>query len=330
MISVLTETTDTTAELFIPVQQGLAAVEVRLREVAASQHDALTTATEHMLNSGGKRIRPAISLLAAGIFAADFDRSVALAAAVEMLHTATLVHDDLIDGALLRRGIPTLNAEWSPHATILTGDYLFARAASLVAQTDTMSIMDLFARTLMVIVDGEIRQKFSSRRLTSRDDYYARIYAKTAAMFMLCTRAAGVLGNADETSLNALSEFGREVGMAFQIVDDVLDFVGTPDQIGKPVGSDLRQGLFTLPAIYYIEANPDDPDANALLNGRVGDRSVVSRVVAAVRESGAADEALQEAREFVARGQLALGELPDSEYVDTLVAVSNFIVSRNL
>ena len=318
-----------TTELFAPIQEELAAVKVRLHKTAQGQHDSLTTAAECLLNSGGKRIRPAISLLAAGMFKADFDHSVSLAAAVEMLHTATLVHDDMIDGALLRRGMPTLNAGWSPDVTVLMGDYLFARAASLVAQTNNLRIINLFAETLIVIVNGEVKQKFSQGHI-SRDDYYERIYAKTAAMFVLSTEAAAMLGNADAASLEAIGEFGRQVGMAFQIVDDVLDFIGESDQIGKPVGGDLRQGLFTLPAIYYAEAHPNDPDMNALLNGHAGDRDIVPRVVKAVRESDAIAAALREAREFVARAQLALTEIPDSPFTAALSALSHYIVDRSL
>ena len=321
---------NSTVELFAPVQEGLAAVEARLRQAVQDQHSSLAAATERLLNAGGKRIRPAICLMAAGIFGADPDRTISLAAAVEMMHTATLVHDDLIDGALLRRGVPTLNADWPADAIVLAGDYLFARAASLIAQTNDTHVVDLFARTLMTVVNGEIRQRFSGRGYVSRDDYYERIYAKTAAMFVLATEAAATLGGADRARLEALSEFGRQVGMAFQIVDDTLDFIGTPDQIGKPVGSDLRQGLFTLPAIYYAQAHPDDADMMALLNGNARDPGTISRVVAAVRTSGAVDEALRDARTFVARGQLALERLPPSPAVAILSAVSQYIVARNL
>lgn len=315
-------------ELFAPIQEELTAVEIRLRQVLEGQHDSLTAATERLLNAGGKRVRPALSLLTARIFGADVDRSVALAAAVEMLHTATLVHDDLIDGALLRRGAPTLNAEWSPSLTILTGDYLFARTACLVAETKDVRIMDLFARTLMTIVNGEINQN-AAKGYLSRDRYYERIYAKTAALFVLSAEAAALLGRAGRVALGAIREFGRTVGMAFQIVDDILDFVGTADQVGKPIGSDLQQGLFTLPAIRYVEAHPQDPDAQALLHGKAQDRDLISHVVAVVRKSGAIDEALQEAREFVTRGQRALVKLPESEYVTVLSELARFIVERD-
>jgi geranylgeranyl pyrophosphate synthase len=317
-------------ELFAPVQDGLAAVEMRLRQSVESQHASLTAATERLLNAGGKRIRPAICLLTASIFGADPDRSISLAAAVEMMHTATLVHDDLIDDALLRRGVPTLNADWPADAIVLAGDYLFARSASLIAHTNHPRLIDLFARTLVTVVNGEIKQRFSGRGHISRDDYYERIYAKTAAMFVLATEAAATLGEADSSGLEALSEFGRQVGLAFQIVDDALDFIGTPDQIGKPVGSDLRQGLFTLPAIYYAEAHPDNADLKALLNGNARDPGTISRVVEAVRTSGAVDETLREARTLVARGRLALERLPPSPDVASLSAVAHYIVDRNL
>jgi geranylgeranyl pyrophosphate synthase len=318
-----------TTELFAPVREGLAAVEARLHEVAQNQHPALTAATDHLLSAGGKRVRPALVLLAAGMFSADWDQSVALAAAVEMLHTATLVHDDLIDGALLRRGVPTLNVDWTPDVTVLTGDYLFARAASLVAQTHNTRIIDRFSRTLMVIVNGEIKQKFS-KGLVSRRDYYERIYAKTAALFRLSTESAAMLGDADEASLEALGQYGWRVGMAFQIVDDVFDFVGTPDKIGKPVGGDLRQGLFTLPAIYYVQDHPYDPDVKALLDGDGADQAIVSRVVAAVSESNAIDKTLEEAHQFVAQAQLALNQLPGSDCREALWAVSEYIVQREV
>ncbi|MCP4539663.1 MAG: polyprenyl synthetase family protein [Chloroflexi bacterium] len=322
-------TITTIAEPFALIQDGLRAVEERLRQIVEGQHSSLAAVTERLLNAGGKRLRPAIVLLTAGVFSADDERSVALAAAIEMLHTATLVHDDLIDGSLLRRGALTLNADWSPNAVVLAGDYLFARAAHLGAQTNNMRVMELFAQTLMTIVDGEIGQMFSPQRV-SRDDYVRRIYAKTAALFVLTTEAAAVLGNADASGLLAACEYGRNVGLAFQIVDDVLDFCGSPDQMGKPIGCDLRQGLFTLPAIYYIQAHPDDPDMKALLNGGNVDRDATSRVIAAVRRSGAVDKAMQDAREFAAQAQFALQTFPDSCHVEALSLVSQYIVNRDL
>jgi len=318
-----------TAELFAPIQEGLAVVETRLREAPAGQHAALAAATEHLLKAGGKRIRPALCLLSAGIFGADPERSVSLAAAIEMLHTATLIHDDLVDGALMRRGVPTLSAERAPDVVVLMGDYLFARAAGLLAETDDLRILQLSAGTLMTIINGEIQQKYARGHI-SREDYYERIYAKTAALFVLCAEAAAILGSADQADQEALAEFGRAVGMAYQIVDDVLDFVGTPDQTGKPAGSDLRQGLFTLPAIYYCESHPDDPDMRALLQGRGQEDGVIPQVVSAVRASGAIEAALSEAHAFAARAQLTLANIPDSPYATALSALAHYVVDRDM
>ena len=207
--------TISTAELFAPVQEGLAAVEARLRQAVQDQHSSLTAATERLLNAGGKRIRPAICLMAASIFEADPDRCVSLAAAVEMMHTATLVHDDLIDGAALRRGVPTLNADWPADAIVLAGDYLFARAASLIAQTNHPRLIELFAKTLMIVVNGEIKQRFSGRGCINRDDYYERIYAKTAAMFVLATEAAATLGEADPVQPGSVERVWARGGHGF-------------------------------------------------------------------------------------------------------------------
>ncbi len=318
------------AEILAPAHDGLTAVEERMREYGPDQHEELTAALNHLQASGGKRLRPAMALLAAGIFAADPDRAVSLAAAIEMLHTATLVHDDLIDGSLLRRGIPTLNANWTPGATVLTGDYVFARAADLAAQTDSVRVMRIFARTLMMLVNGEINQMFESRGMASRDDYYRRIYAKTASVFEAATEAGAVVGKANETQITALAVFGREVGSAFQIVDDILDFVGDPAHIGKPVGGDLRQGLVTLPALYFIDEHPDDPDIKALLNGHMGDAEISARAVTAIRNSNAIPASLDEARAFAARGIAALDLLPAGAQVDSLRAIAEYVVSRDL
>lgn len=320
---------DAIADLFAPVRPQLDAVEQRLLEVAPNEHEALREATEHLVAAGGKRARPAVTLMVAGVYAADWERSITLGAAIEMLHTATLVHDDLIDGALLRRGMPTLNAQWTPAATVLTGDYLFARAAGLAAQTDSVRVMDVFARTLAVMVNGEINQLFKSRGKASREDYFDRIYAKTASMFELACEAAGLLGQASEEDLALLADLGRQMGMAFQIVDDILDFVGTSDKVGKPVGNDLHHGLVTLPALCYMEMNPDDEDVRALLNGKFGDRAVTARVVEATRNSNAVDMAMTEAQAYVERSMVIIDSLPQNEFTNSLRDTVAYFTNRS-
>ena len=253
---------------FAPVQDGVKEVEQLMRSQAGNDHHPdLRAALEHLLVAGGKRVRPTIVFLIGNMLAAPHEKLVTLGAAVEMLHTATLVHDDLIDGSLLRRGIPTLNARWSPAATVLTGDFLFGRAAKLAAEADYLPLMKLFAETLTVIVNGELTQMFAAKGIIERKNYYSRIYAKTASLFEMSALSAAMIGTEDEQIRAAMKTYGYEIGMAFQIVDDVLDFTGEQATIGKPVGSDLLNGLVTLPAIYYAESHPDDPEVKLLAEG---------------------------------------------------------------
>lgn len=297
---------------------------------ADGNHPDLAAAMKHLLSSGGKRIRPAVTLLMGEVLGADPDRLVTLAAAIELLHTATLVHDDLIDGALLRRGISTLNAQWSPAATVLTGDFVFAQAAKLAAATNSVPVMHLFAEALITIVNGEINQLFSSKGLASREDYYARIHAKTASMFELATAAAATLAPQSEQVALAARQYGYEVGMAFQIVDDILDFTGEEGTVGKPVASDLRLGLITLPAIYYLEACPNDPQMRAVMNGSAGDEKLIRELVISIRQSGAVEQALAEASQFVERGLHALAAFPPGSDTQGLADLANFIIQRNI
>jgi len=317
-------------EIFESIQDDLARVEEKLREKPQLEYEALTAAIEHLLASGGKRVRPALAILASRLYSAQVGPQVlALAAAVEMLHTASLVHDDLIDASLLRRGIPTLNAKWTPGATILTGDYLFARAAGLGAQTGSLRVMQMFAETLMVICSGELKQQFSDLQTRARrDDYYARIYAKTASLFALATEAAGVLANAPEDEVAALREYGLNLGMAFQVVDDVLDFIGDETRLGKPVGSDLRQGIITLPTLCYLEQRPDDDLIVRLLRDGRGSEEDIRRAVQVIRESGAIDTVLEEARNFTCRSLLALERLPSGSPCQPMQDLADFVIRR--
>ncbi|MBL8056679.1 MAG: polyprenyl synthetase family protein [Anaerolineales bacterium] len=320
----------TLADVLARVQPGLHGVEAKMRETPLAQHEALSHALDHLLAAGGKRVRPAVTLLAAGLFRAPLPRATALAAAVEMLHTATLVHDDLVDGSLLRRGHPTLNAQWSPAATVLAGDFLFARAAELAAQAESIPVMSAFSRTLMIIVNGELTQMFTHRGQASRDGYFERIYGKTASLFEVAAFAPALLADAPPAAVEAMRTFGRQAGMAFQIVDDILDFTSDENRLGKPAGSDLRQGLITLPVLCYLEAAPGDADVAELLNGHAGDAGRVGRVVQAVRQSGAAEAALAEARAFVASAQAALATVPDNPDRQALSDLAELFVTRSL
>lgn len=321
----------TTVSFFATVQDEIQLVEKRMRAQADdSNHPDLSAALDHLLASGGKRIRPTLGFLVGQMLGAPDDKLVTLGAAVEMLHTATLVHDDLIDGSLLRRGTPTLNARWSPAATVLTGDFLFAKAAKLAAEADHLPLMRLFAETLAVIVNGELAQLFAARGSVVRENYYQRIYAKTASLFEMSARAAAMVSPADEQTIELLRLFGYEVGMAFQIVDDVLDFTGDQAAVGKPVGSDLLQGLVTLPALYYVESNPDDDDVRLLKDGGWGNRERMERLIESIRASEAIQQSIWEARERVERALAFIEPLPPSAAKSSLGQLALYIVDRNL
>ncbi len=314
---------------FTPVQERIEQVEARLRLQSAAVHPDLSAALDHLLSSGGKRVRPAVALLTGSMLGAEPDRLITLGAAIELLHTATLVHDDLIDGSLLRRGAATLNSRWTPAATVLTGDYIFAQAARLAAETDSIPVMQLFAETLAILVSGEIHQHFDGHNGVDRDGYFERIYAKTASMFELAAGAAALLSPVDSAAVATARSFGRDLGIAFQIVDDVLDFTGDQSVVGKPVANDLRQGLVTLPVLYFSEKNPDDPDLGAVLSGNRYDGERIERVIREIQASDAIELSLNEARKFVERGLEFLQEFPPSMEREALEDLALYIVNRH-
>lgn len=316
---------------FTSVQEQLQFVEQRIREQAGDEHHPdLRSALEHLLAAGGKRIRPTLGLLVGNMLGAPEEKLVTLGASVELLHTATLVHDDLIDGALLRRGMPTLNARWSPAATVLTGDFLFARAAKLAAETDHLPLMKLFADTLATIVNGELTQMFSARGVIDRENYYSRIYAKTGSLFEMSSLAACMVATEEEEMRASMKSFGYEVGLAFQIVDDILDFTGEQSTVGKPIGSDLLNGLVTLPAIYYAEEHPNDADVLSLPGGGWKDTERVQRIVDNIRRNAAVEKAMDEARQAVNRALRALEDAPAVAERDALENLAKFIVDRKV
>ena len=328
-----------TIPLLEPLVADLERVERKMREPMHPEYPQLTAVLQSLLGSGGKRLRPALALLAGSFYPTDPEKLISLAASIEMLHTATLVHDDLIDGAMLRRGRTTLNARWNMGATVLTGDYVFARAAGLAAATGNVRVMSIFADTLMTICSGELRQIFDRHDLPRIDGdeawkdalsrYDRRIHAKTASLFAAATESASVLSGASDEEVHALRDYGWFLGTGFQIVDDVLDFQGDQEVLGKPVGSDLREGIVTLPVLYFLRQYPDDERIAAVVRDG-GDEGLVQEVVSAIRESGAMTQAMERAREFTAQSQVALTALPEGETREIMHALADFTVSREV
>lgn len=327
-------------------------VERKMRKMGEDVFGPLSEAFLHLVGSGGKRLRPALALAAYSFFAHDdSEQIIALGAAVEVLHTATLVHDDLIDNAILRRGRTTLNALWTKGATVLAGDYLFARAAGFAAETGNVPVVQLFAETLRIICDGELRQMFSSRQYElPKDAYYTRIFAKTASLFAAAARSGAILAAAPAEAEQALYDYGYNLGMAFQIIDDILDFVGDEATLGKPVGGDLRQGTVTLPFYYFLQSQSDPGEIVARLRGadprtgmiashngagapaavEVATTDVVGEVVEMIRQSSAIEEARREAQDFAARAKQSLEKLPAGQYSEALSDLADFVVARDV
>ncbi len=322
---------NTVNSFFLPVQEQIRQVEKLMRSQAENHHPDLQAAIDHLLASGGKRIRPTLTLLVGRMLGGDEPRLITLAAAIELLHTATLVHDDLIDGSLLRRGIPTINSRWSPGATVLTGDFMFARAAKLASDTNSIPVMSLFSKTLAIIVNGEITQLFSSRCSFDRNQYYQRIYSKTASLFEASACCAALICDLGEEMIENVRLYGYDIGMAFQIVDDVFDFTSEQSVLGKPVGSDLRQGLVTLPAICFSEMNPEDEDIRAMVGGECylpTDR--LNRLIEKIRQSPAIDQALGEADVYINSALLRLQKMPPVQARDHLEELTRYITRRNV
>ncbi len=341
------------ADLLEPVRPGLERVEARLRVVESADSNGgdslfapLANAFLSLIGSGGKRLRPALALLAAEMNPArgtlqgtpDYERVIALAASVEMLHTSTLVHDDVIDGALLRRGAPTLNATWSGGSTVLAGNYMFGTAAQLSAETGSMQVIRAFAETLRVIVDGELRQLLDRFRFDQpRESYYQRIYAKTASLFCAATEGAALLSAQPAEGVNALRSYGYHLGMAFQIVDDILDFTSDESTLGKPAGSDLLQGTLTLPFFHYLRSHPDEGalvaemdrlQARAEMGDDAGWQAMVREIVSELRAGSGVEAARAEAEAFVEHARADLQLFPDSSYRRAMLGLCDFVVQR--
>lgn len=320
------------SDLLSLVADDMIYVEDKMRSGIPEQHKDLQSVVDYLVGAGGKRLRPALTMMAASFFPVDSDKLYCLAAAVELLHTATLVHDDLIDNSLFRRGMPTLNVSWSPAATILTGDFLFARSAQLAAQTDSVRIVNIFAETLMTIVGGELNQLFNDghERVPTVNQYHGRIYAKTASLFAGGTEMGGILSHAPEEQIRALRDFGYYLGMAFQVVDDILDFKGDEDHIGKPVANDLRQGIATLPVMLFNEKKPNHPTIlKAVRKDFVNDAEILD-VVNQIRASGCVEASMEEAVRFARQAQAALEKLPDTPYRQAMYGLADYTITRDI
>lgn len=321
----------TLQQIFAPVADGLTAIDDALRGIATLDYPIVKGSVEAIIAAGGKRLRPAILFLCAKFHNYDLEKLVPMAAAVELLHTASLVHDDTIDNSLIRRGLPTLNSIMDEGTTVLVGDFLFAKSAVLSTMGGKMRATRIFAESLVTISEGEIEQKFSSHHMTATiDQYYNRIYSKTAVLFAGAGEIGAVVADAPEDEIQRLRFYSKQLGMAFQVVDDILDVHSTAEQIGKPTGGDLRQGTMTLPTFLYMEnASPSEQaDVERVIEGVDRSDDAVNAVLARINASAAVRRAAEVARTFVEEAKSAIAGLPDVPARRSLLDLADFVIQR--
>jgi geranylgeranyl pyrophosphate synthase len=283
---------------------------------------------DYTLKSGGKRIRPALVLLSGKFYHYDPNYLLPMATAVEVLHTATLVHDDVVDNSLVRRGYPTVNKVWGEDKAILLGDYLLAKSQELVAETQNLRVVRLFAQTFMALSGGELNQAFNPFNLEqTRQQYRQRISAKTASLISLATESGAILSQAPEGSVEALKQYGHNLGIAFQIVDDILDFIGTEEEMGKPTGSDLAQGTLTLPAMFLLERYPEDNPVRRLFQNEDRQKNI-GLAMELVRNSSIPQECYAVASDYCAKACQNLSLLPDDASRRSLIQLAEYVVKR--
>ena len=252
-----------------------------------------------------------------------------MAVAVELLHTATLVHDDAIDSSAVRRGRPTINVTWSDEKAILLGDYLFAKAEEFTSRTENIRVIRLCAQTLQVITSGELDQAFNAFNLNQKyEDYIHRIAAKTASLLATTTESGALLSQAPEESVQILRNYGYYLGIAFQIVDDILDFVGNEGELGKPVGSDLSQGTLTLPAMLLLERYPDNNPVRKLFENPQSSQNI-PMAIDMIRNSSIVDDCYKQAIDYKAKACRNLDKLPPA-YRPHLYELAEFVVKRRV
>lgn len=315
--------------IYEPVQEDLVKVEAGLRAVGEVSSPWLAELLAHSLESGGKRLRPALVLLSGKFYNYNLSYLLPMAVAVEVLHTATLVHDDAIDNSPVRRGRPTVNKLWGEDKAILLGDYLLAKAEELAADTQNLRVLRLFAQTIMTISCGELGQAFSAFSLEqTRERYLERISAKTASLISLAMESGTILSQAPERKVMALKECGYNLGIAFQIVDDVLDFVGDEAEMGKPTGSDLAQGTLTLPAMLFLERYPGDNPIRRVFQSKGDRQENIKLVIESVRNSEVAEECYKVASDYCARASRNLDLLPDRPSRRSLKELAEYVVTR--
>ena len=318
------------ASIYGPVTDDLRLVEDTLDRVKHVENfPALSKMLGHVLGGGGKRLRPAIALLAGKFGDYKPELHVPLAASIELLHTATLVHDDVIDASPSRRGRATANELFNNSAAVMLGDYMFAHSAELISRTDNTHVVRLFAHTIMAIAGGELHQDMSAYDYGQDTmQYFGRIEGKTASLFATSAEGGAMVAGCTPEEREALRAYGLNIGMAFQVVDDILDFAGDEEEMGKPIGSDLMQGTLTLPSLLLMERYPKANPVQKAFKSKKPKPELVAQAVRMVLDSDILNETYNVARDFRDRAVEQLRALPDTAARDALEDIAGYVLER--
>ena len=317
--------------IYQPIKEQLLEVEHRLRNLSAMGTAYLPELLDYVFQTGGKRVRPALTLLASCFNSYDHSHPITMASAVEMLHIATLIHDDTVDNSSLRRGKATVSDVWGKDVAVLVGDYVFASSATFVCDTNNVRVIRRFSETIMELSSGELLEYFNTDNWKqTKEDYSDRIYRKTSSLFQTAAETGAILSGAPEETVQALKKYGYNIGMAFQVVDDILDVEGDSDEIGKPVGNDLLQGVLTLPGIMLLERYPDANPIEELFkdrqNGGAGDN--LQRALEMIQGQNIIEECYGVARDYCHNAGQALESLPDTPAHYSLQELTRYVMER--
>ncbi len=320
----------TAREVFDLLREDLVAVEQELGRDAASSVSTITEIAEYLREGGGKRIRPSLLLLAAHALGCSGQSAVRMGAVVEMVHTATLVHDDIIDGADTRRGRPSANTKWGNEKCVLAGDWLYMQAYRVALGERNLRILDQLVNLTQQMVEGELLQIQKLGKAVSEAEYYDLIFRKTACLFSFSTRLGALLAGATEAEEASMAGYGRAVGLAFQIVDDVLDLTATEDVLGKPVASDLREGKATLAVVHSMDHGTarDRQAIQRVLDDRSFENVSRGQIQEILVRNGSVEYAMAAADRYAEQARTALAGLEDTEFKRALLWVPDFVVAR--
>jgi heptaprenyl diphosphate synthase len=317
-------------QLFDDISSDLTQVEAGLLRIVSAQEKALTQIGTHLLQAGGKRLRPALFLLTAKVHDYNLGKLLPVAVSLELIHMATLVHDDVIDEAGTRRGYPTANAKWGNSTAVLAGDFLFAQAFASIAHIADARILKAMSHILCSMTEGEIVQNINTFNIKQTEgDYLARIQKKTADFLTCACELGSYMSGAPEHVIASLKDYGHCLGMAFQITDDILDIMQTDEQIGKPAGNDLKQGIMTLPIIYALHNSPERESLSSIVETRSLTPEDVERGLAIIRATDAVDYCYGMVNRYIARAKERVSVVSDPGIRDTLERIADFVGKRN-